>query len=79
VRARPAYCCAEQHEAIDIAENHALRRSTAQNIELEAKDKDFGLQCCPRPEQPGHRTPDLPAETDHRADYQLIDEVTSDM
>jgi hypothetical protein len=52
-----------------------LRRGNSAGDE----DEDFGLQCHPRPEQPGHRTPDLPAETDHRADYQLIDEVTSDM
>jgi hypothetical protein len=29
---------------------------------LVPKDKDFGLQCCPRPEQSDHSAPDQPAE-----------------
>jgi len=40
----------EKHKAIDTAESHPLRRSTAQYIELVAKNKDFSLQCRPRPE-----------------------------
>jgi hypothetical protein len=46
-----------------------LRRS---NIELVPKDKDFGLQGSPRPEQPDDSTPDQSAEIAHRGDYQPI-------
>ena len=40
----------DKYKAIDPAEGHPLRRSTAQHIELVAKNKDFGVQCRPRPE-----------------------------
>jgi hypothetical protein len=36
-----------KYQAIDFAKDHPLRRSTAQNIELAAKNEDFGLQCRP--------------------------------
>ena len=50
---------------------------TAQNTELVAKNEDFGLQCHPRPEQPGYSAPDEPEEFAHRADYRLIRGMTS--
>jgi hypothetical protein len=40
----------DKHKAIDAAEGHPLRRSTAQHIELVTKNEDFGLQYRPRPE-----------------------------
>jgi hypothetical protein len=39
-----------KYQAIDLAKDYPLRQSTAQNIELVAKNEDFGLQCHPRPE-----------------------------
>jgi hypothetical protein len=44
-----------------MAISHPLTQY-AQSIELMAKDKDFGLQCRPRPEYPGYSTPDQSAE-----------------
>jgi hypothetical protein len=67
----------DKHKAIDSAEGHLHRRSTAQHIELVAEDKGLSLQRGPRPELPGYSTPDQPAEIAHRADYQPIRRVTS--
>jgi hypothetical protein len=47
-----------KHQAIYVADGHPLRRFAPQHIELVSKDKDFKLQCGPRPEQPGYGTPD---------------------
>jgi hypothetical protein len=47
-----------KHQGIDVADGYPLRRFAPQHIELVSKDKDFKLQCGPRPEQPGYRTPD---------------------
>jgi hypothetical protein len=46
----------------------ALRLST----ELMAKDENFGLQRCTRPQQPGHCGPDQLEEITHRDDYHQI-------
>jgi hypothetical protein len=46
--------------------------STPQHIELMAKDENFGLQRCARPQQPGHGVPDQLEEITHRGDYQPI-------
>jgi len=43
-----------------------------QHIELMAKDENFGLQRCARPQQPGHCVPDQLEEITHRGDYQPI-------
>ena len=40
-----------KHQPINVAESHSLRRSAPQHIELVPKNKDFGLQRGPRPEQ----------------------------
>jgi hypothetical protein len=48
-----------------FAKDHILPRSTAQNIELAAKNDDFGLQCRPRPEQTGCSAPHEPEELAH--------------
>ena len=61
-----------KHPTIDVAENYPLSRFTPQHIELVPKDKDFGLQGSPRPEQPDDSAPDQPAEIAHRGDYQPI-------
>jgi hypothetical protein len=37
-----------------------------------AKDENFGLQRCTRPQQPGHCVPDQLEEITHRGDYQPI-------
>ena len=66
-----------KYQAIDLAKGHPLRRSTAENIELVAKNEDFGLQRRPRAEQPGCGAPDEPEELAHRADYQPIRGMTS--
>ena len=42
-----------KHKAVDIAEDRSFRRSTTQNIELMAKDKNFGVQRSPGPKQAG--------------------------
>jgi hypothetical protein len=39
-----------QQQTIDIADGYPLRRSAPQRIELVSRDKDFSLQCRPRPE-----------------------------
>jgi len=39
-----------KYQAIDLAKDYALRRSTAQNIGLVAKNEDFDLQCHSRSE-----------------------------
>jgi len=41
-------------------------------IELMSKDQDFGLQSCPRADEPEHRAPDQSAEIAHWSDYQPI-------
>jgi hypothetical protein len=51
-----------KYQAIDFAKDRPVRRSTAQNIDLVAKNEDFGLQCRPRPEQPGYSESDEPEE-----------------
>jgi len=61
-----------KHPTIDVAEGCPLRRFTPQYSELVPKDKDFGLQGSPRPEQPDDSTPDQSAEIAHRGDYQPI-------
>jgi hypothetical protein len=38
-----------EHQTIDIADSHSLRRSTPQHIELVSQDEDFGLQRPARP------------------------------
>jgi hypothetical protein len=40
---------ARQTPRIEIVDGHPFWRSTTQHIELVTKDKDFGLQCRPRP------------------------------
>jgi hypothetical protein len=54
------------------SDSYPLRRFTPQHIELVPKDKDFGLQGRPRPEQPDDSAPDQSAEIAHRGDYQPI-------
>jgi len=61
-----------EHEPIDVAEGKALRRLTPQHIELMTNDENFGLQRSARPEQPGHKAPNQPAEIDHRTEYRLL-------
>jgi hypothetical protein len=61
-----------KHQAIDVADGDPLGRSTPQHIELMAKDENFGLQRCARPEQPGHFASDQLEEITHRRDYQPI-------
>jgi hypothetical protein len=56
-----------KHPAIDIAEGYPFPR-----FELVPKDKDFGLQGSPRPEQPDDSAPDQSAEIAHSSDYQPI-------
>jgi hypothetical protein len=51
----------------------AYSRFTPQYIELVPKDKDFGLQGSPRPEQPDDSAPDQSAEIAHRGDYQRFE------
>jgi hypothetical protein len=63
---------APQNQAIDIADGNPLGRPTPQHIELMPKGKNFGLQGCARPEQPGHGVPDQLEEIAHRRDYQPI-------
>jgi hypothetical protein len=61
-----------KHPTIDVAEDYPLRRFPPQHIELVPKDKDFGLQGRPRPEQPDDSAPNQSAEIAHRGDYQPI-------
>ena len=61
-----------KHQTIDVAEDYPPRRFTPQHIELVPKNKDFGLQRSPRPEQSDDSAPDQPAEIAHPGDYQLI-------
>ena len=49
----------------------------AQHVELMAKDKVFGFQRGPRPEQPDQSAPDQSAKIAHRSDYQPIRERQS--
>ena len=61
-----------EHEPIDVAEGKALRGLAPQHIELMTKDENFGLQPSARPERPGHKAPNQPAEIDHRTEYHPI-------
>jgi hypothetical protein len=61
-----------KHPTIDVAEDYPLSRFTPQYIELMPKNKDFGLQGSPRPEQPDDSAPDQSAEIAHSSDYQPI-------
>jgi hypothetical protein len=61
-----------EHQPVDVADGHPLRRSTHQHIELMSKDEDFGLQRRSRPEQSDRRPPDQPEELAHGSDYQPI-------
>ena len=55
-----------KHQAIDVAYGYPLGRPTPEHIELTAKDENFGLQRCARPQQPGHCVPDQLEEITHR-------------
>jgi phage terminase large subunit-like protein len=55
-----------KHQAIDVSDGNPLGRSPPQHIELMAKDENFGLQRCARPQQPGHCVPGQPEEITHR-------------
>src|SRR5262249_27942285 len=62
----------DKQQSIDVADGNALRRSVSQYIELMSKDQVFGLQCCARPEESGHRAPNQSAEIAHWSNYQPI-------
>ena len=53
-------------EAIQVAEGCSFCGFAPQHIELVSKDKDFTLQCSPRPEQANHGAQDQPVEIVHR-------------
>src|SRR5260370_19341345 len=66
-----------KYQSIDVTKGDPLPGFTPQHVELVPKDKDFGLQCGPRPEQSDHSAPDQPAEIAHRGDYQPIRRLLS--
>jgi hypothetical protein len=67
----------DKQQTVDAAERHALRGFAPQHVELMAKDKVFGFQRGPRPEQPDQSAPDQSAKIAHRSDYQPIRERQS--
>jgi hypothetical protein len=58
-------------------EGHSFPGFAPQEVELVSKNKDFGFQRSPRPEQPGQGAPDQPAKIAHRWNYQPIRERQS--
>jgi hypothetical protein len=55
-----------KHHTIHVVEDQPLWGFAPQHIELVSKDKDFTLQCSPRPEQANHGAQDQPEEIVHR-------------
>src|SRR5271170_5439034 len=72
----PTASARASNQAITIVEDHPLRRSAVQHVELLPKKKDFGPQGSLRPEQSDYGKPDQPAEIAHRgkvsADSQAV-------
>jgi hypothetical protein len=66
-----------KQQPVDAAEGHSFRAFAPQDIELVSKNKDFGFQRGPRPEQPDQGAPDQSAKIAHRSDYQPIRERQS--
>jgi hypothetical protein len=58
-------------------DSYSLRGFALQDVELVSKNKDFGFQRSPRPEQPDQGAPDQPAKIAHRWNYQPIRERQS--
>ena len=61
-----------KHQPVDAAQRHAFRGFAPQDVELVSKNKDFGFQRSPRPEQPDQAAPDQSAKIAHQPDYQPI-------
>src|SRR6266487_3724654 len=55
-----------KHQAVNVAECKSLRGFAPQHVELVSKDKDFGFQRSPRPEQSDQGAPNQPAKIAHR-------------
>jgi len=63
---------ASEHEPIDVVEDEALGRLALQHIELMTKNENFSVQRSARPEQPGHKAPNQPADIAHNIEYHPI-------
>jgi hypothetical protein len=66
-----------KQQPVEAAERYSLRVFAPQHVELMPKDKDFGFQRGPSPEQPDKCAPDQSAKIAHRTDYQPIRERQS--
>jgi hypothetical protein len=58
-------------QPVYVAENHPLRATAPQNVELMPKHENFGFQRSTRSEQSDQRVPDQ-AKIAHRSNYRPI-------